>query len=233
MLLLAVDTASGQGSLALARDDGWNDVVALTSEWTSTSLHVELAAMLARNRLTLADVDGYAATGGPGGFTGVRLGLTAVKGLAEVDQKPVVAVSTLEVVASAARSMLPALFAGRIAALLDARRGQVFGALYDFSEATVRPVIPDCVCSLQDFLERVREKRSRELHFCSTEMELFYDELAAAGWPAPHHIAVAPALAATLARIGLARLQRGEGVPAADVDANYIRPSDAELFWNK
>src|SRR3990172_1829154 len=112
MNLLAVDTSSGPGSLALARDDGWCEMISLPGEWKSTTLHAEIARLLDRHSLKSRDLDGYAVANGPGTFTGLRIGLTAVKALAEVHGKPIVTISTLEVLAAAARSTLPASFMG-------------------------------------------------------------------------------------------------------------------------
>lgn len=231
MNLLAVDTSSGQGSLALARDDGWCEVVPLTAEWKSTTLHAELARLLERHGLTSRELDGYAVAHGPGAFTGLRIGLAAVKALAEVHAKRIVTISTLEVVAAAGRELLPASFCGELAALLDARRGQVFGALFRAEGQKLHPLIGDCVCSLRAFLERVRATGGAEVRFCSTDLDSFAAEIRTAGWSEPSFLAVSPNLAGTLARLGIERLQQGRGLAAAAAEANYVRPSDAEIFW--
>ena len=233
MMLLAVDTSSGnagQGSLALARDDGWCEAISLPGEWKSATLHRAIAALLDRHGLKTSHLDGYAVANGPGTFTGLRIGLTAVKALAELHSKPMVTISTLEVMATAARNTLPATFAGSLAVLFDARRGQIFGALFRSATPGLVPVIPDCVCSLKQFLDRVRAACS-ELYFCSTELQSFVDDIAAAGWSPASLLAVPPNLAATLARMGIDRLRQGGGVAPEAAEANYVRRSDAELFW--
>ena len=231
MNLLAVDTSSGQGSLALARDDGWCEVVPLTAEWKSTTLHAELACLLERHGLTSRDLDGYAVANGPGAFTGLRIGLAAVKALAEVHAKRIVTISTLQVVAAAGKELLPASFSGELAALLDARRGQVFGALFRVEGPVLHQLIGDCVCPLRAFLERVRATGGADVRFCSTELDSFAVEIRSAGWSDQALLAVSPNLAGTLARIGIERLKQGRGLAAAAAEANYVRPSDAEIFW--
>ena len=231
MNLLAVDTSSGQGSLALARDDGWCEVVPLTAEWKSTTLHAELARLLERHGLTSRDLDGYAVANGPGAFTGLRIGLAAVKALAEVHAKRIVTISTLQVVAAAGKELLPASFSGELAALLDARRGQVFGALFRVEGPVLHQLIGDCVCPLRAFLERVRATGGADVRFCSTELDSFAVEIRSAGWSDQALLAVSPNLAGTLARIGIERLKQGRGLAAAAAEANYVRPSDAEIFW--
>ena len=231
MILLAVDTSSGEGSPALGREDGWRDVAPLPAEWKSTTLHGELERLLARNGLQSRDLDGYAVASGPGPFTGLRIGLTAVKALAEVHDKPIVPISTLEVLAAAARAELPADFSGELAPLRDARRGQIFGALYHVERETMRRLIGESVGSIGAFLDRIKGTDSKDVRFCGTEIALFASQIAQAGWDDTSLIALRPGLAATLARMGLEQLRAGKGIAAAAAEANYIRPADAELFW--
>jgi tRNA threonylcarbamoyladenosine biosynthesis protein TsaB len=231
MKLLAVDTCSGGGSLALARDDGWCEMLSLTGEWKSATLHSEMASLLDAQHLRTRDLDGYAVTNGPGTFTGLRIGLTAMKALAEVHRKPIVTISTLEVLAASARDTLPTSFSGGLAAILDARRGQIFGALFRTRGLVLKPVIADCVCSLKKFLESVRGAGYGELRFCATDLAPYAGEIRGAGWDESTHLSVSRSLAGTLARMGLTRLQQGQGRDAAAAEANYVRPSDAEIFW--
>src|ERR1035437_4985275 len=102
MLVFAVDTCTEESSIALASDGKPLSSVALPPGWRSASLHGEIAALLERHGVRTGDIDLYAVTNGPGSFTGVRLGLAAVKGMAEIHGKPVVPVSTLEAIAAAA-----------------------------------------------------------------------------------------------------------------------------------
>ena len=229
--VLAVNTSSGQGSLALAREGEECDSVELPAEWTSTALHGELWRLLERHGMKSAALDGYAVANGPGPFTGLRVGLTAVKGLAEVHGKPIALVSTLELLAEAAREQFSTPFCGMLAALLDARRSQVFAVLYEMREGELARVVEECVCALPSFLERVRVAAPASVRFCTTEPERFAGEIVRAGWEASTVVMVAPNLSPTLARLGLRRLRQGRGVPAAQAEANYIRLSDAELFW--
>ena len=156
MMILAVDTCSARGSLALARLDGLLELVELPSEWKSTTLHGEIAGLLGRHGLRCEQLSGYAVTSGPGAFTGLRIGLTAVLGLAEAHSKPVVAISTLRVIAAAARAQLPPSFSGSLVPLLDARRGQIFGALIRPDGDGFSPVLEETVCALPALLERIR-----------------------------------------------------------------------------
>ncbi|MBI4442639.1 MAG: tRNA (adenosine(37)-N6)-threonylcarbamoyltransferase complex dimerization subunit type 1 TsaB [Acidobacteria bacterium] len=246
MIVLAVDTSSGQGSLAVLREGVEQDrqqclshVVELPPGQHSTTLHREIIRLLERCHLRLSDVTGYAVTTGPGPFTAVRVGLTAVMGLAEAQGKPVVAVSSLETLACAALQKAGTSLEAHgtksvpwlLAPLLDARRGQIFGAVYQCDRDGWRLVVEQTVCSLEAFLQRLRECCYPELYFCATEMERFSPQIEKMGWGRSAMIGVPPQLADSLARVALERLQKGQGVSATAADANYVRPSDAEVFW--
>ena len=110
-------------------------------------LFPEIEALLARHNLKITDIEGFAAAAGPGSFTGVRVGLTAAKGLAEATHRKVIAVSNLQAVASFGTRALRA-------PVIDARRGDIFGAVYD---ADLRLVAPEVVMRYEDFLRTLPE----------------------------------------------------------------------------
>src|SRR2546428_5185122 len=106
MLLLAIDTSGKHGSIALARcePDGACDaleVVALAGGTFSAQLVPQIAALLTKHNFNKQQIDAFAVASGPGSFTGLRVGLAAIKALAEVLAKPIAAVSLLEAVAMA------------------------------------------------------------------------------------------------------------------------------------
>ena len=107
MLLLAADTSGKHGTIALARCGPDNacsviEVLPLEGGTFSAQLVPQIAALLAKHGFSKADVGGFAVVSGPGSFTGVRVGLAAIKALAEVLEKPIAAVSLLEAVAVSA-----------------------------------------------------------------------------------------------------------------------------------
>src|SRR5919201_467630 len=129
MLILGVDTSGKQGSIALVREVGDRvDTLAVQSiagGTFSAQLIPQLARMLAKHRLDKREIDGFAVASGPGSFTGLRIGLTAVKALAEILRKPIATVSVLEALALAANHE------GRVTAVVDAGRSEVFVGVYD------------------------------------------------------------------------------------------------------
>lgn len=174
----------------------------------------QLKALLERASLTIADIDCFAAGSGPGSFTGVRVALSAAKGLAEAGGKPIVAVSNLKALAWHGSAPLRA-------ALLDARRGEIYGGLYS---ADLEPQGEECVMKFPDWIATLPRE----------DMELVATDFAPFTASAPPAIPVIEAprsLATAIARIALGEYRRGRAVDPASVDANYVRRSDAELNW--
>jgi len=221
MLLLAADTSGPQGSLALSQADSEGrihlvEMVGLTGGAFSAELVPQIASLLGRHSFSKQQIQAFVVASGPGSFTGLRVGLAAIKGLAEVLKKPIAAVSLLEAVA------LDAHRDGNILSALDAGRGQVYVGEY-------RVQLNDAEQLREDLLD------PDELLTClrSTPPALFVtpDEnvsrlVCDAGLPAqkverPH--------SDRLAEIGWLKLQRGQTVAPEQLEANYIRRSDAEL----
>src|ERR1700680_1563952 len=139
MLLLVTDTSGKQGSVVLARADERDrndvkviEVAFLAGGMFSAQLVPQIAALLAKHRLSKADIDAFIVVSGPGSFTGLRVGLAAIKALAEILKKPIVPVSLLEVVAIAGRAQ------GKIAAVLDAGRGDLYLGAYEIAGGPVQ-----------------------------------------------------------------------------------------------
>jgi tRNA threonylcarbamoyladenosine biosynthesis protein TsaB len=148
LLVLAIDTTARTGGFALARD---GEVVASRTleadKGLAAALFGEVEALLAGAGVKLKDVDVFAALAGPGSFTGIRVGLAAVKALGEAGGKPVLAISNLEALAFAGTGDVRAV-------LLPGRRGDVFGAVFD---AELRPLVSERQEPEEAFRARLRE----------------------------------------------------------------------------
>jgi len=220
-LILAVDTTHEFGSLALLRGPQVLEEILLHSpEGFGQILFGRLAELLARHASKPADVDCFAAASGPGSFTGVRIGLACVKGLAEATGKPAVAVSNLAAMATFGSAALRAV-------VLDARRGEVYGAVYDACGAAV---VPETVMPFTAWLYTLPEG---QLEFVSTDFSPFAAALAGTRFAAAAVTTAPRALAAAVGRIARERLRAGQAADPAGIDANYVRRSDAELFWKE
>jgi len=219
--VLALDTTSEFGSLALAAGDEVVDEILLHApDGFAHVLFAHLERLLAKHGWPLAEIDCFAAAAGPGSFTGVRVGLAAIKGLAEAAGKPAVAVSNLQAIAFFGTAPFRAV-------VLDARRGEIYGAVYD---AALRIVSPEVVIKFPEWLERLPDAG---LEFLSTNIAPFRAALAGTRFEGAPARDVPRALAAAVARIAAARFLSGRAQDPAALDANYVRRSDAELFWKE
>jgi len=220
-LLLAIDTTHEFGSLALARGAEILEEAPLHApDGFAHVIYGHLGPLLERRGVRLDQIDCFASASGPGSFTGVRVGLACVKGLAEACGKPAVAVSNLQAIASFGTAPLRA-------AVLDARRGEVYAAVYD---AAGRLVTPETVARFGAWLDGLPDG---DLEFVSPDFTSF---CAALGGTRFEHAArrIAPrSLASAIARIACVRFLAGEASDPAALDANYVRRSDAELFWKE
>jgi tRNA threonylcarbamoyladenosine biosynthesis protein TsaB len=130
MLLLAVDTSGKHGSIALARcwpGEGCDviEVVPLAGGTFSAQLVPQITALLVKHSLGKLDIGGLAVVSGPGSFTGLRIGLAVIKAFGDVLNKPIAAVSLLQAMAASGQSR------GRVIAVLDAGRGEVYAGEYE------------------------------------------------------------------------------------------------------
>jgi tRNA threonylcarbamoyladenosine biosynthesis protein TsaB len=228
MRILAVDTSTPSGSLAVLEDARVVAVVANRSDETySSRLFRELQGLLQEQSLEIGNFDLFAVVSGPGSFTGLRVGLTAVKGWAEVYGKAVAAVSGLEAVAAQATG--PEAW---IAAVMDARRGQVYAGSYKRTGAGLRRQGEEMVLTAAEFLTGLAQSigDARPV-FAVTDAAMLETVLQASPYAGCRVEVVSAALAPVVGQLGYERAQRGEVVDALALDAHYIRRSDAELLW--
>ncbi|MGH9794306.1 MAG: tRNA (adenosine(37)-N6)-threonylcarbamoyltransferase complex dimerization subunit type 1 TsaB [Candidatus Acidiferrales bacterium] len=247
MVILAVDTSTPSGSLAVLEGDRLIGVVGTDAQETySSRLFRQLNFLLRELALEIKEIDLFGVVAGPGSFTGLRVGLTAVKGWAEVHGRPVVAVSGLEAVAALAGGTVVlespgAIEAGEpdrpgglsyVAPVMDARRGQVYGGLYQRTPAGLVRHGDEVVMTAEEFLRdlttRVGDDR---VLFASPTPHVLTEALASARLQGSPVQQVPAMLAPTVGRLAWLKAQRGETVDALTLDANYIRRSDAELLW--
>ncbi len=223
-LILAADTTNEFGSIALLRGDELLEEVAVYApEGFGSILFDRIERMLEHCGVALKEVDLYAAASGPGSFTGVRIGLACIKGLAESMGKGAVAVSNLAAFAEFGTTAFRAT-------VIDARRGQIYGALYGPNGETL---LPECVIQFPDFLASLPVSGPEaQIEFLSTDFEPFRASLAGTRFERATITAVPRAQAAAIARIAARRLALEQIEDPSRLDANYVRRSDAELLWS-
>ena len=232
MITLGLETCEARGSVALWRDGVLASLQEHeTAEDYSSWLLPAVEKCLAKAGTTLSGVDVFAVATGPGSFTALRVGLTTVKAWAELYQKPVVGVSRLEVMART----LPNKGRGYVAASFDARRGQIFGGLFHIeTDGRWTSIEPEVVIGADEFVGGVAERVGKEaLRWISLDPQLIE---AAPNWKSRAQrgetiVLCKGGLAAGVAALGEARAGKGEVSDALHLDANYVRRSDAEMFW--
>lgn len=232
MIILAIDTSETRGSVALLRSGQTIATVAHKenvdySEW----LLPKVGEVLAAGETKMEHLDLLAVATGPGSFTGLRVGLTTVKAWAEVYGKPIVGVSRLEAIARCRRHEAATSF---VAAFYDAQRGQIFGALYRSSFGRRARIEDELVISPEDFLEWVEKQAGKEkVMWISLDPPMVTD---LAGWKKRSErgdtmCVCAPELAPVIGALAEERARIGEFSDPLELDANYVRRSDAEIFW--
>ncbi len=223
MLLLAIDTSGKQGSIALVRageptaeggDYEVIEIAPLAGGTFSAQLIPQIAELLASNGFMKTAIGAFAVASGPGSFTGLRIGLAAVKALAEVLGKPIAAVSLLEVCVFASGSE------GRVMAALDAGRGEVYVGQYEIP-ARAGEAPREHILSRDEFLSQAKGWT------VVTPDSGLAEAAGAAGLTVS---ALATLSAADVARLGWRKIQSGETVTAEQLEANYIRRTDAEML---
>jgi tRNA threonylcarbamoyladenosine biosynthesis protein TsaB len=213
-LLLSIDTCGPSGSVALGRLAGRDLEILGQTELEGRSYSATLVAavsdLLSHSGIALKDLGGIVAVNGPGSFTGVRVGLSAVKGLAECAQIPVVAISRLQVLSRKS---------GAPSCALDAHRGEVYLRLEELGRAP------------REFLAGDRElAATRPAPLRVAVCDGGTAALLAAAWPTAQVVRCAAPVASDAMRLGEAKLVAGGSVDLALLDGNYLRRSDAEIF---
>jgi tRNA threonylcarbamoyladenosine biosynthesis protein TsaB len=237
VLILSLDTSSPAGSIAVLRDDNLMGTVSTsTGEIYSSRMFRHLEFLLGELSLELDAFDLFAVAAGPGSFTGLRVGLTAVKGWAEVYRKPIAAISGLEAVAAQSHSRRSMLVP-----VLDARRGQVYFGRYRMQESPEKQRFAlegeECVMSPDEFLESITaERNGGEITIATPTPQIIAEAMSRyetdhTGGERIRVEEVSAILALHVGRLGYLRAKRGEFSDAVTLDANYVRRTDAELHW--
>lgn len=228
MLILSLDTTTRAGSAALVDNDRVRAVAPGDPARThGERLPAELARVLERAGVALGEVDLLAVSSGPGAFTGLRIGLAAMQGIALAMNRPVIGVSALDAMAAAAFETL-GVSRGRIGAWMDAARGEVFACRYDAvgepgSLPILTPIGPPEVAPPEEIWSRWKDEWPSDPVLVGDGAERYGGAVAGPVRVIPH-----PMLAPTVAR--LARQRAGEGGlhRPHHLQPLYVRRPDAE-----
>ena len=221
--LLTIQTATPAGSVALTDGERllgelFLDVRRPHGGWLLGAVEQLLVAA----GMTVADLDGFGVTIGPGSFTGLRVGLATVKGLALASGKPVAGVSTLQTLAlQAPHAALP------VCALLDARKREVYAGHFAWEEGLPRPSGPERVLPPEQLLHELHGPILFAGDGAVAYRTLIVRQLGSRAHFLPE--VYAPPRAAHAAVLALRAFAAGGALPVAQVNPVYIRPSEAEI----
>jgi tRNA threonylcarbamoyladenosine biosynthesis protein TsaB len=228
MKVLGIDTSTPCGSVGLIDEDRVLADFLLNIPVThSERLLSSVDRVLQGAGWSLKDVEGWALSLGPGSFTGLRIGVSVVKGLAFATGRPVAGVPTLDVLAF---QIAPTPYL--ICPILDARKEEVYTAFYRYGEDNLPArLTPYQTCRPEGLIKQIREKTIFIGDGVKTYGDLLRNHLPSlAAFPIsslhlPH--------GSTVARLALDLLRRGETLDLAAFTPIYVRPSEAELKWRE
>jgi tRNA threonylcarbamoyladenosine biosynthesis protein TsaB len=228
MKILAIETATVAGSVAIVDDtkgligEVRVDVKIVHAERLMPSIEW----LLKSSNISVKEIDAFAVSIGPGSFTGLRIGLSTVKGFSYATKKPLVPVRTLDAFART----LP--FCSRmICPVLDARKNEVYAALYKWKDRTCVKVMPETAISPKDLLNRIKEP----VVFMGEGTKKYGDLIESV---LKDHAIYAPSSkmspsASTVAELAIEHIKGGITTDPVSLAPFYIRKSEAEIQWKK
>ena len=225
MLILAVECSEPRASIALLKDG--RVIASAQSEPRRAHggrLLVEIDALLKANHCDVSDIDVFAASAGPGSFTGVRVGLATIRSLAWSNQRACTALSTLDVLAHSVTTT------GQwLSPVVDARKQEVYAALYSKREGKLQQILAPQAVAPAEWLVRVEEYTQESVHYVGSGTvrypEQFASEMEQPMDVAPEATALAGLVFERMTTDGVAGLP--PAIPC------YIRASEAEVKFGK
>ena len=225
MLVFGIDTCCMAATAALVNDDIMVAQTVINQNKTHSQIMMpQIEQMFKAAEVNPKDVDAFAAAVGPGSFTGVRIGVASVKAMAQAANKPCVAVSTLEALAFSSK-----FFDGIVSPILDARRNQVYNALFQGGKDGLVRLCDDRALALDELLAQLKQM-DKNVIFMGDGTLVFKEqikaELGEKAFFAPKISNLN--LAGAVAEIGFEKFQQGESVSYGKLVPSYIRLSQAE-----
>jgi len=223
MLILAVDTTTPSGSVALLDDDALLGEANVESAAThSARLLRSVDFLLGAHGRDVQDVDAFAVAVGPGSFTGIRIGIGAVKSLAFASGKPAAPVSTLLALAAKLASE-----GGRLVCpLLDAKKEEIYAGLFEARKAGLAELISQGAYGPDEFFARLPPRRV--IAFAGSGLAVYRAKLLPYVRDKARFPRRSSFIAAEVGRIGKEMILEGKGVGAASLEPLYFRRSQAE-----
>ena len=226
-LILTIATATPTGSVALTRGEELLAELILAPAGSHSDYLIPVVdELLIRSGVVVEEIDAFAAVVGPGAFTGLRVGVSIVKGLAQATGKPTIAVSSLQALAMQAPDAgMP------VCALLDARKGEVYAGMYQWHNGFPEPMSNESVASPETVLDSIKGNTVFIGDGCRAYRTLIVRHCAerARFVPWAHN----PLRASAAAMLAHDYYVNGEVVSPLELTPKYIRLSEAELNQQK
>jgi tRNA threonylcarbamoyladenosine biosynthesis protein TsaB len=223
MLILAVDTTTSHGSVALLENSDLMIEVNSSSSLThSERLLPAIDLILGQRGLTFEDVGAFAVAVGPGSFTGIRIGLSTIKSFALASDIPIAPISTLEALALKLKHPHNRL----LCPLLDARKGEVYTALFEVQKGRLTEMIPQGVYSPDQFFARLPSHRI--VSFIGNGVDAWKEKIFEYFKDKARFSPRSLFIAHEVGLLGYAMLKRGKGKDFREIEPLYFRRSQAE-----
>jgi tRNA threonylcarbamoyladenosine biosynthesis protein TsaB len=223
MIILAVDTTTFAGSVALLEKAKLLAEVNIDSPTTySERLLPAVDFILKTNGMNIKDMDGFALAAGPGSFTGIRIGLSTVKSFSYASGKPVAAVSTLKALAWKLRHPQNHL----ICSLLDAKKGEIYAALFESKAGKLKEIVPQGAYSPDRFFTLLPSNRI--IFFTGNGIDAYRDKIFQYFKDKARFSHRSPFIAFEIGLLGSELLRKKKGVSAQELRPIYFRKSQAE-----
>lgn len=229
MIILAIDTTSHAASIALINEER------LIGEYTSNAKlsHLQklipmIEDLLEKCELSIEDVQGIAVSEGPGSFTGIRIGISTAKALAQVKNIPIVNVPTLEAMAY----NVP-YYSGIVCPILDARRQQVYSGAYQWENNRCKEIVKPSAYAIEELIEQIKDYNN--ILFLgdgvSTYKTHIVEKLGQKAKFADSYIKYQKA--SSVGQLSIQLFKEGKQKPYYDIKPNYLRKSEAERNLEK
>ena len=221
MRILALDSTALVASVALCEDEArLGEIMIDNGNTHSETLLPMVEFLLGRFDMTADDVDVFAASAGPGSFTGVRIGAATVKGLAFATDKPCIGVSTLDALAYNLRG-----FDGLVCPVMNARRKQVYTALFRARDGVLERLMPDSAIAIEE-LDKILSQYGEPVRLCGDGYEITEELLTHEILPVPMQMRQQSAY--SVAQIARAAYDSGVRTTDIELSPTYLRLSQAE-----